>query len=71
MSRVLKWNGKDLPQELRSMPAGRYVVEAVDEVPELTREEEEGLVEALRSIDRGEGESEQQVRKAIGRALKR
>jgi len=71
MSRVLKWNGKDLPQELRSMPAGRYVVEAVDEVPELTREEEEGLVEALQSIDRGEGESEQEVRNAIARALKR
>jgi hypothetical protein len=44
------------------MPADRYVVEAVDEVPELTREEEEGLVEALQSIDRGEGESEQEVR---------
>jgi hypothetical protein len=71
MSRVLKWNGKDLPQELRSMPAGRYVVEPVDEVPELTREEEEGLVEALDSIDRGEGESEQEVRQAISKALKR
>jgi len=71
MSRVLKWNGKDLPQELRSMPAGRYVVETVDEVPELTREEEEGLVEALQSIDRGEAESEQDVRQAISRALKR
>jgi hypothetical protein len=71
MSRVLKWNGKDVPQELRSLPAGRYVVEAVDETPTLTPEEEAGLVEALHAIDRGEGESTQKVRRAIGRALKR
>ena len=71
MSRVLKWNGKDVPQELRSLPAGRYVVEAVDEAPTLTPEEEAGLVEALQAIDRGEGESAQKVRRAIGRALKR
>jgi hypothetical protein len=71
MSRVLEWNGKDVPQELRSLPAGRYVVEAVDEIPTLTPEEEAGLVEALQAIDRGEGESTQKVRRAIGRALKR
>jgi hypothetical protein len=53
------------------MPAGRYVLEAVDEVPALTREEEEGLVEALHAIDRGEGESDQKVRQAISRTLKR
>jgi hypothetical protein len=71
MSRVLKWNGKDVPQELCSLPAGRYVVEAVDETPTLTPEEEAGLVEALQAIDRGEGESTQKVHRAIGRALKR
>jgi hypothetical protein len=71
MSRVLKWNGKDLPDELRSLPAGRYVVEPVDEAPVLTPEEEQGLVEALEPIDRGEGESAKEVRRAIGKALKR
>lgn len=35
MSRVLHWNGKDLPEELRDLPAGRYVVESADEVSEL------------------------------------
>ena len=69
--RVLKWNGKDVPEELRSLPKGRYVVEAVDEYPALTPEEEEGLVEALRAIDRGEGESAKEVRRAISKALKR
>jgi hypothetical protein len=70
MSRVLKWNGKDLPDELRSLPAGRYVVEPVDEAPALTPEEEQGLVEALQAIDRGEGESAKDVSRAIGKALK-
>ena len=71
MSRVLKWNGQDVPEELRSLPAGRYVVESVDEAPTLTPEEEAGLVEALEAIDRGEGESAKKVRQAIDRALKR
>jgi len=71
VSRVLKWNGKDLPDKPRSLPEGRYVVEAVDEAPALTPEEEKGLVEALEAIDRGEGESAKQVRRAISRALKR
>lgn len=71
MSRVLKWNGRDLPDELRSLPAGRYVVEPVDETPVLTTDEEQGLVEALQAIDRGEGESAKEVRRAIGKALKR
>jgi hypothetical protein len=71
VSRVLKWNGKDLPDELRSLPEGRYVVEAIDEAPALTPEEAKGLVEALEAIDRGEGESAKQVRRAISRALKR
>jgi len=71
MSRVLKWNGKDVPEELRSLPAGRYVVEAIDEDPALTPEQEEGLLEALRALNGGEGESTKEVRRAIDRALKR
>jgi len=71
MSRVLKWNGTDVPEELRSLPAGRYVVEAIDEDPALTPEQEEGLLEALRALNGGEGESTKEVRRAIDRALKR
>jgi len=54
-SRVLTWNGKDLPTELRKLPAGRYLVEAVDEVPALT--EDEGLRQALASLRAGKGRS--------------
>ena len=28
-ARVVTWNGKDVPAELRELPVGRYFVEAV------------------------------------------
>jgi hypothetical protein len=42
-ARIVTWNGKDVPPELRELPAGRYVVEAVeDEAPARSPEEETG-----------------------------
>lgn len=39
-ARTLTWNGKDVPPELRELPAGRYFVEAVEEeAPELSADE--------------------------------
>lgn len=35
-ARVLHWNGKDIPEELRELPAGTYVVEAIDQAPRCT-----------------------------------
>ena len=53
-ARVVTWNGKDVPPELRELPAGRYVVEAVeDEVPVLSPEEEAGIEAALESYREG------------------
>jgi hypothetical protein len=63
---VLHWNGKDLPEELRELPAGTYVLEAVDRTPTLTADEEQGLADALASLRRGEGRTVDQVRKTIG-----
>ena len=44
MSIVLKWNGealpeqvREMPEELQHLPPGRYVLEPIDDVPELTR----------------------------------
>ena len=49
-ARVVTWNGKDVPPELRELPAGRYVVEAVeDEAPALSPEEEAGTSAILTS----------------------
>lgn len=53
-TRILTWNGKDVPSELRQLPAGRYVVEAVDdEAPSPSPEEEAGIEAALESYRQG------------------
>jgi hypothetical protein len=61
MSRVVHWNGKDLPEELRDLPAGTYVLEAVDEAPPLTPEEDAGLRKALASAVAGTGRAAEDV----------
>ena len=68
---VLTWNGKDLPEELRELPAGRYLVQAVDEVPRLTEEEDWGLRQALTSLRAGQGRSLQQARQRIDPLLRK
>ena len=55
MTRVLHWNGKDLPRELRELPAGRYVIaEYHRDATDLTPEEEAELEAGLDEIDRGD-----------------
>jgi hypothetical protein len=47
-ARIVTWNGKDVPTELRDLPAGRYMVEPVEEeAPTLSPEEEAGIEAAL------------------------
>ena len=70
-SRVLTWNGKDLPAELSALPAGRYVVEALDDIPALTEEEDEGLRQALASLRAGKGRSVEQVRQKLDAVLRK
>lgn len=55
MSVVLEWNGTDLPDELKRLPAGRYVVELIEEASELSQNEEDGLLRALESVRSGQG----------------
>ncbi len=69
MARVLHWNGEDVPEELRDLPAGRYVVESLDDVPELTEDEEEGLRQALASLRAGNGRTVDEVRGTIDATL--
>jgi hypothetical protein len=70
-ARVIRWNGKDLPEELRELPVGTYVVEAVDEAPTLTMDEEDGLRQALASLRAGKGRTPEQVRQTIDAILSR
>jgi hypothetical protein len=71
MATVLKWNDKDLPDELRNLPQGRYVLESLDEVPALTPEKEQGLDEAIAELDRGEGADLAAVRADLDAIVRR
>ena len=71
-ARTLTWNGKDVPPELRELPAGRYVVEAVDEeAPELSADEEAGIEAALESYRQGRVMDTKRAREIIDAALGR
>lgn len=53
--RVLTWNGRNIPPELRSLPPGKYAVESIDRLPVLTEQEEAGLEVGMASLARGRG----------------
>jgi hypothetical protein len=71
-TRVVVWNGRDLPAELRELPAGRYVLEAVDsEAPNLSADEEAGIDAALESYRQGRVVDAKRAREIIDAALGR
>ena len=71
-ARVVTWNGKDVPVELRDLPAGRYVVEAIDDdVPALSPDEEAGIEAALESYRQGRVVDATRARQIIDAALGR
>ena len=71
-ARLLNWNGKDTPAELHELPAGRYVVEAVDdEAPALSPDEEAGIEVALESYRQRRVVEAKRARQIIDAALGR
>ena len=71
-ARVVTWNGKDVPVELRELPAGRYVVEAIDEeAPALSPDEEAGIETALESYRQGRVVDATRARQIIDAAFGR
>ena len=70
-TRVVTWNGKDVPPEFLELPIGRYVVEPVDEAPVLTLEEETGIEAALESYRQGRVVRAKRARQIIDAALRR
>ena len=68
---MLHWNGTDIPEELRELPTGTYVVEAVESALELSPEDDLGLSEALASLKAGEGRTLDQVRPTIDSITRR
>ena len=70
--RVVTWNGRDVPAELRELPAGRYVVEAIDDdAPALSPDEEAGIEAALESYRQGRIVDAKRARQIIDAALGR
>jgi predicted transcriptional regulator len=53
--KVIKWDGSHVPEELRSLPPGRYAIESVDQVGTLSEEEEAGILAGLADLDAGKG----------------
>ena len=71
-ARVVTWNGKDVPAKLRELPAGRYVVEALeDAAPPLSAEEEAGIEAALESYRQGRIVDAKRAREIIDATLGR
>ena len=71
-AKVVTWNGKDVPAELRDLPAGRYVVEPIDEeAPALSPDEEAGIEAALESYRQGRIVDAKRARQIIDAALGR
>lgn len=60
-----------MPEEPRNLPAGRHIVEAVDEVLPLTNDEEHGIAEAIASLRAGQGRTAEQVRQRIESLLRK
>lgn len=52
---MIDWDGEHLPEELRSVPPGRYVLEVVEGEEPLTPEADQGLRDALDQLDAGQG----------------
>ena len=71
-ARIVNWNGTDIPSEMRELPAGRYVVEAVDtETVALDPDEDAGIEAALESRGKGRIVSSTRAREIIEAALRR
>ena len=65
-------NGENIPPGLPELPAGRYVVEPVqEEAPVLRPEQEAGIEAALESYRQGRVVSAKRAREMIGAAIGR
>lgn len=66
----MDWNGKDLPSELHDLPAGRYILEAIDDAT-LTEDEERGVERALEQYRQGKTVTAAEARRIFDSLLSR
>jgi predicted transcriptional regulator len=69
MSHVIDWDGENVPPALESLPPGRYVIERLDESLALDKHEEEGIRQALASLEAGRGSTLEEVQERVLKKL--
>ena len=62
---IIEWDGEHLPNDLRRLPPGWYLVQQVDDPNDLTSEEEEGLLEAIAELEAGKGIPAEEVFRSL------
>jgi hypothetical protein len=67
---TLHWNGQDLPDALRDLPPGTYIVEPLGPAP-LSLADEDGLHRALAALRAGNGRSLLEVQETVAGLLSR
>lgn len=70
MSIVIEWDGLELPEQLKELPQGRYLVVSVDALP-LTEEEDAGLRAALDSMAAGRLKPAEEARQRLQSLIER
>jgi hypothetical protein len=50
---IIEWDGTNVPDELRLLPPGRYILEPFDDVEVLSEEEDAAVREALDEFEAG------------------
>jgi len=69
--KVIDWDGRNLPEQLRDLPPGQYVLEPLEATQPLSAEEEDGLLAALKELDTGRGIPLAEVGRNLGEHAKR
>jgi predicted transcriptional regulator len=61
---IIDWDGHELPEELKQLPKGRYIIVPAEADP-LTDEEDEGLRLGLDSAEAGRVKPAEEVRRRL------
>jgi hypothetical protein len=61
-TRIVTWNGKDIPPELLELPAGGYVRESVEEDSPVLPPEEEAAVDTKADSSSDDGSELEELR---------
>lgn len=64
MSVIIDWDGHEVPEQLKELPRGRYIVVPAEAIP-LTEDEDAALRSALDAADAGHVKPAEEVRRRL------